>query len=434
MHLSQIGFIIGIYSLINISQIIWAQLSLKFQRNRLFIFLGSLFYGLLFLPMILIKTGQIGLYFVLRLIQGIFQASTIPSQSSLMADHISIKNRAKRVSKFTQFNLLGSLFGTIIGGGIFTLLTTILFFSETNSFNFLFLITGSFAIIGSFIFIKSVPDRKNFENGFEPETFITRNIHFSESKMTKKNKIIAYTKKFRNFWKLCLFAGLFYFGNFLASPFFIILETQIYTFSLFQAALLTSVTTILQVFVAYIQTKINIIDKLGKKILLCIGIIIISLTSIGVVIPYYFSNIDYYIWSIFVWILMGIGWGIFNVTITIFILDIAHPKYRASLIAIYNTIMGIMMFLGAVFGGIIIEFFGEIPYVFLLRSIILLAALVFLRKIEEPIISAIDLSPLRFVFTRSLRMTASRGIEPILVYVRSRRNKKKHIISKRKMN
>ncbi|MFX0092613.1 MAG: MFS transporter [Candidatus Hodarchaeota archaeon] len=428
----EIGLLSGLYTLINISQLLWAKLSSKLGQSRIFVALGWLVSALLFIPMLFIKKGQIIVLLVVRFLQGFFTSATVPTQAALMADHIPQDERANKISKFTKLGLIGALAGTICGGLLFSLLADVFWLTTDLTFIILLLWTMVLGVIASIIFFVSVPDF-NYLDRLDPVILTQRSIIHSKS--MSKTRLIhrykAYMTKFKNFWILCLFAAIFYFAVNMAGPFFIILEIEYYQFSFFQASLLTSINTFTQIVFASLLAKTEMLDKYGRRISLTIGVSFVSLSTVLVVIPYYFIDVSPYLWCIFVWMILGISWGIINPSLSVFLLDIAHPKYRTTLIATYNTVTGITMFLGPIIGGIIIDFSQNITLTFLIRSVIVLLTLTILLKTKEPIIPASLIHPPKYYFTKLLRFSAGRGFEPLLLQTLPQKLRQKHWFGRR---
>ena len=120
----------------------------------------------------------------------------------------------------------------------------------------------------------------------------------------------------------------------------------------------------------------------------------------------------------FSWILLGCGWGLFNSTVAVLLLDIAHPQYRGLLIAVFNSFTAISMFLAPLFGGFLIEYFNNDLFApFILRFLVLIVSTVmFILIVKEPQISGIELKPIRNVFPFFTRMSSVRGPELGIAY------------------
>ena len=262
---SQIGLITGIYSLINLSQIFWSKISQSLGKTRIFVALGWLISTLFYIPLALLKYGQIFLLLVMRTLQGFFAAATVSTQASLQADHIAQVDRARRISQFTEYILIGSLIGTLLGGFLFSYFIDVLNLRSETSYLILFVWSALLGLLASIIFIISVPDYQRLDNSLlDVETLIMRDINISGSKLSFWKRSKVYLTKFENFWWFTFFAAVFYFAVYLASPFFIILEVNDYNFSYFEASILSGISTIVQIFITVYVGKKNILDKFGR--------------------------------------------------------------------------------------------------------------------------------------------------------------------------
>ncbi|MHA2273621.1 MAG: MFS transporter [Candidatus Hodarchaeales archaeon] len=106
-----VGLLAGIFSLVSISQLLWARFAERAQKHRSLVFLGRLMAALLYLPMMLLKQGQILVLLALRFLQGIFVSATAPTETSLMNEHIPLEKRTKILPWFTQLGLIGVILG-----------------------------------------------------------------------------------------------------------------------------------------------------------------------------------------------------------------------------------------------------------------------------------------------------------------------------------
>ncbi|MFX0122566.1 MAG: MFS transporter [Candidatus Hodarchaeota archaeon] len=429
---SQIGLMTGLFSLVSIFQLFWTNISLKLQKSRFFVILGWLVSFILFIPISLIRIGQYLYLLIMRTIQGFFYSASVSTQASLFAELIPQKERAKKVGTITWLGLGGAFCGTLFSGIVVSILSEILLIDLKITFVFLFVWTCILGLLASLIFFLSVPDYKPLRKKDPPLT-IHQEIIYPEtpSSLTTLQKISRYYVKFGNFWRFCLFSGIFYFGVNLAAPFFIILKIEVYHISFFAASVFTSISTISQVVLGLLIIRFGVLDKIGRKTPLISGAFLVALGTIGVTIPYYFG-ISVYEWGFFTWILMGMGWGIFNASLAVFLLDIVHPQYRMQLIAFYNTMNGLAMFLGPVLGGMIIEAFNNIPIVFLLRGIIILLCLFLLMRVKEPEIPGVLIHPIKYFFIKYFRLGYDRGAEITVLPIKVRKINLKKWLSKYK--
>ncbi|MFX0015646.1 MAG: MFS transporter [Promethearchaeota archaeon] len=429
---SQIGFMSGLFSLVSIFQLFWINLSLKIRKSKFFVLLGWMITFCLFIPISLIKIGHFIYLLIIRTIQGFFYSASVSTQASLLAEHIPQKERAHKIGTMTWLGLGGAFCGTIFSGFAVSALSDNLLIDLNISFALLFVWTCILGLLASLIFYFSVSDYQPY-NKMDSSLTIHREMIYPEtrSNLTTLQKINRYYKKFGNFWRFCVFSGVFYFAVNLAAPFFIILKIEVYHISFFMASVFTSLSTISQVILGLLFVRIGLLDKIGRKPPLIIGAFFVALGTIGVTFPYYFK-ISVYEWGFFTWILMGIGWGIFNASLSVFLLDIVHPQYRMQLIAIYNTINGIAMFLGPLLGGIVIEIINNIPIVFLLRGFIILFCLSILITVKEPEIPGILIHPLKYFFIKYFRLGYDRGAEITILPLKVRKINIRKLLSRYK--
>ncbi|MFX0065687.1 MAG: MFS transporter, partial [Candidatus Hermodarchaeota archaeon] len=342
----EVGLLSGLFSLINISQILWAKVATRIGRFKLPAFFGRLLSGLLFIPMAFLNIGQTVLLLIFRFFQGFFTSAAISSETSLMAEHIPKRERTTRIPSFTLFGLVGSFFGTLFAGIVFSWLTADLKFSTQLVFILLFFWTGILNILSSLIFFKSVPEYRDSLQPISPEKLILQHTIGVPSQVPWITRVNAYITRFGDFYRICLFAAAFYFGVRLAGPFFIILEIEVYQLTFLEASILTSLSISCQILTSLFAGKSKLFDKFGTRYLLFPAVFCLGIVSILVTIPYFFSGIPIFLWCVGVWIILGMGWGLFNNAITVLLFNTAHPKYRPTLLAIYSTLTGLMMFLG----------------------------------------------------------------------------------------
>ncbi len=396
--ITQTGFLVGIMSLVNISQLFWARVAAHFHKSKIFVVLGRLIHAILYLPytiLFFIQQGRLIFLFIIRIIQSFFQASTIPNHSSLLADHIPQQDRPQRLNKFYRIGIIGSMSGTLLGGLFFSIITDYSNLSAEIAFFALFCWAALLGGIASMFFYYSVPSL----------SIISSNISLEETSSRKISGSVNFSKyliAYPNFKRLLLFALIFYFAVSFAAPYYIILEIQYYGFSYFTASLLTSLTISIQILTSFTVSCFQIIEKLGRRLIIFISLVLIALASSLIVIPFYFS-ISAFICFLFAWIIIGVGEGLFNITMSIFILDIVHPKYRVELIAIYNTLIGVIVFIGPLLGGFAIQLSQNITISFIGRSLMILISALFLTRVNDPVISGSLFEPIRLYFSRHLK-------------------------------
>jgi len=259
------------------------------------------------------------------------------------------------------------------------------------------------------IFSISVPDYRHHER-LDPSLLIHQHVIqvTTPSRLNLFDKLRAYLQKFSNFWRFCFFGSYYYFAINLAAPFFVILSIEFYGLSFFATAFLTSISTLVQFLISLYMSRTHILDRFGRKFPLLSGIIIVSCATFCVVVPYYI-DVPIFEWCIITWVFLGIGWGIFNGSLAVLLLDLIHPQYRMPLLASYNSVTGLAMFFGSIGGGMIVEIFNNITFVFLIRTLLILLSLGFLYRVQEPDIPGIITHPFRYLYVKYTRLGTERG-------------------------
>ncbi|UCE14720.1 MAG: MFS transporter, partial [Candidatus Heimdallarchaeota archaeon] len=377
------------------------------------------------------KTGQMILLIIIRFVQGFFYSAAPPAQVSLLAEHIPLQERASKISNFTRIGLLGAFLGTLIGGLIFSLFSEIFSLVVRDIFIVLFIWSILLSLFASMLFYTSVPDYRHY-NVLDPSHLIQEHVvQISPSHLNLFNRIRAYLQKFSNFWRFCIFASFFYFAVNLAAPFFVILTIEAYGLSFFATALLTSISTLTQFLANLYMTKTRILDRFGRKLPQVCGLFFVSFATFSVVVPYYIG-VPRFEWCFVTWIFLGIGWGVFNGSLAVFLLDLVHPQYRMPLIASYNSVTGLAMFIGSIGGGMIVEIFDNLIFVFLLRTLLILFSLGFLFRVKEPEIPGIITHPFRYLFEKYTRLGTERGSAVTFLPVWLRKVSSRNLITLKK--
>ncbi|MFW9777226.1 MAG: MFS transporter [Candidatus Heimdallarchaeota archaeon] len=420
--ISEIGLMTGLFSLASLFQFFWAYLSQRLRRLKIFVVLGWIGNSLLFIPMMLLKTGQMTVLIIIRTFQAIFHSSAAPTLGSILAEQIPLRERASRITFFTRIGLLGVFLGTLAGGTLISFITDSLEFEWETAFLIAFGWTIFLGFLSSGLFHLTVYENPSMKR-IGPSDIIENSIIYNSTPSRLDFYKIAkiYLTKFLNFWVFCNFAGIYYFAVYLAGPFFVILSIEIYGFSFFMASILTSVTTAAQFLASLYISKVQLLDRYGRRFPLLIGIVLVSFATISVIIPYYL-NVPTFLWCIISWIILGSGWGIVNGSISVFLLDLIHPQYRLPLIAAYNTITGLTMFIGALVGGILTEILQNVVSIFMIRSMLTLFTLALLARVKEPMFPGSIVHPRRNFLFKDFRSNAGQGPELVPTPVKSRQS------------
>ena len=393
---TQIGFIVSITSLLNVSQLFWAFLSHKFNIARIMAIISSYVSSLF--SFILLPIRNIYTFASMRGLQSVTVSAMLPTSSSLMAERTSPRSWPMRNSLLQGILVIGTLIGTIIGGILLWKIPT------QNGFISIFVGSGIISIISAFLFHLAIPSRKRLESS-------GRWYQIEEVDMTLANTL-ATMKTDKNFVVFLFVNLIFIFGVNLSGPFYIIFNTTHYDLTILQTALLTSIGLVPQTIFSIITAKL--IDKARKKELIVVAGILTSCFPVFYLIPSLTGRVTNVFWILIIfWSFNGIAWGIINSSLTTLSLDIMHPRRRTLQLAISNSISAIALFVAPILGGLIIEKTSSI-YVILITSASFrfLGAILF-SFVKEPVIGGTILRPIQRVLPFIIRSNAERGVTMI---------------------
>jgi MFS family permease len=197
-----------------------------------------------------------------------------------------------------------------------------------------------------------------------------------------KFSFIAFLKqaRFRNYGLFVIFLTLMNFSVFLAAPYFV--AYMLYDLKLTYVAYMILIAAAFMAKYVALPVWGKLSDKYGTKKIL-------SLTGyIMPVIPVlWLFSINYY-YLIFIQLISGVLWAGFELSSFNFIFDTTTPEKRARCVSYYNAINGVMIFLGATAGSLIIRynnvFWTKYYLVFLLSGLFRFAvAIHFLPRLRE---------------------------------------------------
>ncbi|MEE9525021.1 MAG: MFS transporter, partial [Candidatus Woesearchaeota archaeon] len=324
-----------------IQALIWIPMLLTFFMGKLKV------YYLIFFAVIYFVSGMIG----------------IPAWNSWIGDIVDVKIRGKYFAKRNRIVGLFVLISIIIAGIILDIFRN---GARTQFYGFVIIfIIAMLARFGSAFFLNKK---------FEPEM----------AKQTKKTRFsfIQFLKKarFRNYGMFVIFLTLMNFSVFVAAPFFVPYWLYDLKINYIAFMILLAISFIAKYLALPVWGKL--MDEHGtKKIVTLTGYIMPILP-----ILWLFSR-NYYFF-IFIQIIGGIIWAGFELSTFNFIFDTTTPEKRARCVSYFNVINGVMIFLGATIGSLVVKynnvFWTKYYLVFLISGICRLGVSVyFLPKLKE---------------------------------------------------
>lgn len=390
---TEIGFIVSITSLLNITQILWAFLAEKYKISRFLAIVASYLSSIF--SFILLPVKNIFLFASMRGLNSVVFSATLPTSSNIFAERTSPRSWSMRTSLIQGVLVFGTLIGTLIGG-------VILWKIPSNySYPTIFIGGGIISIFSAVFFHLAVPSKKKLETK-------GRWVQIEEVGLTLSNTL-ATMKTDVNFVIFCFVNLLFVFGVNLTGPFFIIFNTTHYDLTIFDTALLTSIGLIPQTLSSLITARL--IEKARKKELIVLAGILTSFFPVFFMIPSLTGRVTNVFWIlIIIWSINGIAWGIINSSLTTLLLDIIHPRRRTLQLAIFNSISSIALFVAPIIGGLIIEKTITIYTILIVSAALRFIGALLFGIIKEPVIGGTILRPIQRVFPSLVRTNAERGI------------------------
>ena len=194
--------------------------------------------------------------------------------------------------------------------------------------------------------------------------------------------LISFIERFDNFGKFAIYQGAFNFAIMIASPFFSVYMLRELGFS-YTIFIATSVSyTIFYLLLLSFAGKFS--DKYGNKKLTIIANIFFVLT------PIFYIIFKSPLWIILIpQLTAAIANAASVISFSNFIYDSVKPNHRGLCAAYTNVIVGVGILLGAITGGLIVDYWHPSsvnPYIFVFSIAVILrlsVALIFLPSIKE---------------------------------------------------
>jgi MFS family permease len=369
------GFGIGIISSFNgllspIGQIIGSNLMESQTRKKIltkFLFAQSIIWLVLILLTfsvlnLWILKGIAIIFFSAYILYILFGAVVGPSWFSLMADIVPNEIRGEYFGK-------RNFYTSIIG-----LLFVYVFSMILDHYKLLNNLAIGFIIIFTLCFLTRQISIILVRKHYYPYVIYEKKAHVKLSTFFS-----GLTKT--NFGRFCLFVALINMGQAIAGPFFsVYMLTELnFTYEIYALILLSN--SVIAILVFPIAGKLT--DKYGNINVLKFGAIIIPTLPI----MWIFLTNPYAIMA-GPQFFGGIGWTMFNLAASNFLIEAIPPKKRGYYLAYYNLLIGIGIFLGSLMGSIlfsIMDPFGlSFKAVFLVSGVFRGAVVIFLiSKIKE---------------------------------------------------
>jgi MFS family permease len=177
------------------------------------------------------------------------------------------------------------------------------------------------------------------------------------------------------FGKYTVFNIIFYFGIFIAGPFFIAYQLNVLEFTYLELMIATAITFLARVL--FFRSWANLTERHGNINILLVSIILISLIPFG----WFFA---YSAWHVYVLnFLAGMAWAGFDILNVNLIYDSLSPSQRSRSVSYLTFYKGIAIFVGGMVGSFIMSAFSsynEFFMVFFVSGIVRLASVIYFKK------------------------------------------------------
>ena len=315
---AEMGFIRSARNLFtNVLQIGWGGLCEKFGK-RVFVLAGYLLSGITVVALLLFNSPfQI---LILVILQSIFWSLAIPAWNALLGDYTKRSTRGKVMGRIMS---VSRFYG--VGATLLVALIAIWTPNELKPSSFVtpFLLSAA-ASIAAGVLVIFVKERK--------VRTLSLRIRDVFSPMHDKN--------FRVF---LIVEGFFWFAMAFAWPLFPYVTVDIVQATLWQIALISSVSGLI---VSFTQPKFgSLADKIGRKPLIAAS------AASFFLFPLFYAFARDWIHLAAIHAILGLAMACFSVSSTSYILDSAPIGRRGTYTGAYNLVFGFASFLGSFAGG-----------------------------------------------------------------------------------
>jgi len=392
----------------SLSQLFSNNLLKFFKSRKKIVCIGVFLQAFMYIPIALVfffGEFSIPILIVFVCLYWIFGAIGGPAWSSWMGDLVS---EHKRGDYFGNRNKIGSFvsFLSLLAAGYI-----LQRFSTGNFMEYVgFCIIFSIAIVSRFISFFYLTKQYEPEYVFEPKS------HFSFIQFLKQ-------ARFTNYGLFVFYLSLMNLGIYIAAPFF----TPYMLYDLKLSYTLFTILTATAMIVKFMMMPIwgNLCDKYGtKKVLTISGFLMPAIPLLWTLS----TNINY---LIFVQIFAGFSWAGFDIASFNFIFDTTKPSKRATCVAYYKVLKGLAIFIGAMAGGLMVNynsfFWSKYYLVFIISFVIrYFASFLLLPKLKE--IRMVEAISHRKLLMKALTTRPSIGL--VSTIMTFRRNNHKKILMK----
>ncbi len=349
----------------------WGNSLVEKKSRKQIVMTFALFEALLWIPLALIgflywkgmiQQSAVYLAIVCYTLLNMLKGAYYPAWFSWMGDLVPVDQRGKYFSKRNLASGLVEIASTLIGIAIIDAF-------ESNGYvllglGLLFILASIFRVV-SYVIIK---------RQYEPSFQLKKEGGFT---------FWQFVRRYDNFGKFAVYQGFLYFAIMIASPFFTVYMIRELNFTVATSVAVTMSGSIF--YLVFLPVIGRISDRYGNLTLLYLANLSFALSPVLWLIsknPWWLGTGPQ--------IVIGLGNAALVIAITNFSYDAVTQNHRGLCISYTNILIGIGTFAGALIGGALLSFIGDIAittlfvYVFILSAILrFLVGILFLPKIKE---------------------------------------------------
>jgi MFS family permease len=321
-----------------------------YDRKKLMIIVGGVFWALLWIPIAFAKDPIT--FLMLLTIQAFLSAISVPSWTVSLINEIPSYKRGDISANVHTFRALGSFFGSIASG---------LILNQFGFVPFIFFIICFFGLLSRapflFVHLTSMPVYRE-----RLDIVLKRTFDFSRIKKQKK------------LLKLIKVMLLLNFATSIAGPFFSLYALEVIGATKLDIALIAAIGVLFSVM--FYKSWGTLIDYLGRKTVMLSTIIPISF------LPFAYAVSNNIIWVYLYSIVAYVSWAGFNLSVFTYLSDVIPSERGTSYVATYNMITGLSSAIAPLVGGFIADI-TSIWHVFIISMFLRLSTIYFIDGLEE---------------------------------------------------
>jgi MFS family permease len=309
----------------NMMQIPWGKLSDKIGKRVPFILCGGLITALLWIPMMFVTSAPQMIAVIA--VQSFLGSMAAPAWAALIGELAHSSKRGITTATINRSAMIGSLLATLVSGYLMVMATGTL----QQMFFVPLVIAVVCGVASSFVML--LVHEKHSKN----------NSSISSGSIFSIRDVIQQVKGNPNFVRFLAASSVFGFFMSMSWPLFSITLADVLKVSMLEVAILSVLNGV--VIIALQPLGGKLIDRVGRKQL----IVAYRLGLVSVPIFYGLATNVSHLYA--AEIVFGVFTSFGDVAMFAYLLDVTREEFRGTFTAFYNLVLGMLYFLGSLFGG-----------------------------------------------------------------------------------